>query len=307
MLKRIKKKIFEPFRQLGGKSQIIEGTGLGLSISQKLVELMGGELKVKSELGKGSTFGFEIGVKILPDLAHSTMNPPPQIIGFKTTGAKQQGQKEREKFLILVVDDIRQNRSFLVELLEPFGFEVLEAKNGIDALDKARKYDPDIILMDMVMPMMDGFECSRQIRQDPKIKDTVIIAVSASVFAHHQQACLDAGCNAFLPKPVETYQLLEWLATYLPLELIYQESATLNESNEIEFPPKGPKAEQANTLWGFILKGDIKGVMEYANELEQLDAELQPFAKYVCQLAESFQEQKLEKFMKQYISHDAQL
>ena len=298
------KNIFEPFRQVGEHSQITEGTGLGLSITQKLVELMGGKLTVKSELGQGSLFEFEIGVQILPDLTHPIMTPSFQIIGYNKKGEILKRQEDRKKFLILVVDDMWQNRSFLIDLLEPLGFEILEAKNGVEALTLAREHHPDLILMDMVMPLMDGFECSRQIRQDPNIKDTVIIAVSASVFAHHQQACLDVGCNAFLPKPVEIYQLLQWFSTYLPLELIYQESTAPNEPNEIGLPPKGPTAQQARILWEYIMKGDINGVKEYAKQLEQLDAELQPFAKYVYHLADHLQAQKLEKFMEQYISHD---
>jgi signal transduction histidine kinase/DNA-binding NarL/FixJ family response regulator len=297
------KKIFEPFRQVGTQSQIIEGTGLGLPITQKLVEMMGGELKVKSELGQGSTFEFEIVVQAISDLGHPPMTQPPTIIGFKKKGAWEKGPGKRDNFLILVVDDMWQNRSFLVDLLEPLGFDTLEAKNGQEALTKAREYYPNIILMDMVMPTMDGFECSRQIRQDPQIKHTVIIAVSASVFAHHQQACLDAGCNMFLPKPIEVEQLLQGLATYLPLEWIVDASATLNETSEIEFSPKkGPKEEQAHILWELVMRGDIQGIIEHANEIERLDAQLQPFAKHVRQLAKSFQEQRLEEFVRRYLS-----
>ncbi len=299
--KKDSEKIFEPFRQVGTQNQIIEGTGLGLPIAKKLVEMMGGELKVKSELGQGSTFEFEIKVQASTDLGIPPMTQSPTIIGFNKKSNCKSGITNQENFRILVVDDMWQNRSFLVDLLEPLGFNVLEAQNGQEALTKVYEYSPDIVLMDMVMSTMDGFECSRQIRQDPQLKEMVIIAVSASVFAHHQQACFEVGCQMFLPKPIEIEQLLQGLATYLPLEWIYEEPATLNEPSKIEFSPKGPKKEQLHALWKLVMKGDRQGIKDCANQLKQLDAQLHPFAEHLYHLAENFQIQKLEEFVRQYL------
>jgi signal transduction histidine kinase/DNA-binding NarL/FixJ family response regulator len=302
-------KIFEPFQQVGTQSKTIEGTGLGLPISKKLVEMMGGELKVTSELGKGSIFEFEVAMPIVSDLDNTTALQKPKIIGFKKispTPFSLQGRQfpslpkgSRGDFVILVTDDKRQNRSLLIDLLEPLGFDMVEVENAEQTFTLAREYYPDVILTDSMLPAME--ECVRQIRQDTQLTETFIAAVSANVFTQHQQECLDAGYDAFLPKPVVLDQLLQLLADHLPLQWIYDESATLTDNNKHDAPLKGPSPEQAEALFELVMMGDIRGIVEYADELEQLDAQLQPFAKEVSQLARSFQEQKLEEFVKQYL------
>ncbi len=299
-------KIFEPFQQVGTQSKTIEGTGLGLPISKKLVEMMGGELKVTSELGKGCTFEFEVAMPVVSDLDSTTTLQKPKIIGFKKISFSVTGQQSpslpkgsRGDFVILVTDDKRQNRSLLIDLLEPLGFDMLEVENAEQTFTLAREYYPDVILMDSMLPAMG--ECVRQIRQDTQLKETFIAAVSANVFTQHQQECLKAGYDAFLPKPVVLDQLLQLLAAHLPLQWIYDESAILNDNSKRDAPLKAPSPEQASALFELVMMGDIRGIVEYAEELEQLDAQLQPFAKEVSQLARSFQEQKLEEFVKQYL------
>jgi len=332
-------KIFEPFQQVGDKSKMLEGTGLGLPISQKLVEMMGGQLKVTSQLGQGSIFEFKVAMPKVLDLDSSLNAPKPKIIGFKKKLKRQKDQlsepfvtdseesvgiqetkglqenksleshqetakrlkKERNNFLVFVVDDKWQNRSLLIDLLDPLGFDLLEARTGQEAITKTHQYHPDLILMDSLMPTIEDLEaCIRQIRQSPQSKKISIIAVSANVFAHHQQACLEAGCNAFLPKPIDTDYLLQLIAEHLPLEWVYEDITLAQNKNAVSI--KGPSTEQANTFFELILMGDIMGIIEYAQELGQLDTELQPFTEKVCQLARGFQEQKLEEFIKSVIS-----
>jgi len=137
----------------------VEGTGLGLPISRKLVELMGGKLQVESTLNLGSKFWFEI---VLPEVSgFEPVSPvqPPVIIGFKTPESVID-----IPFRILVVDDLRENRAVLLNLLTPLGFEIQEAVNGEEALVKAYQYIPHLIIMDLKMPIMDGLECTRQLR-----------------------------------------------------------------------------------------------------------------------------------------------
>ncbi len=333
--------IFEPFQQVGDKSKMIEGTGLGLPISQKLVEMMGGELKVSSQLGLGSIFEFKVAMPTVLGLDGPATDQNPKIIGFQKKFRKQKQslsepfftdseksvgfketicipenksldihqetpimvKKERDNILILVVDNKWQNRSLLIDLLEPLGFALLEAKTGQEAITKTHQYHPDLILIDSLMPTIEDLETSiRQIRQSSHSKELAIIAVSANVFAHHQQACLEAGCNAFLPKPIDADHLLQLLAEHLPFEWIYEDiTITLDQNKKAAFL-KGPSTEQANIFFELILMGDIMGIIEYAQELGQLDAQLQPFTENVCQLARGFQEQKLEEFIKSVIS-----
>ncbi|HEY9659338.1 MAG TPA: ATP-binding protein, partial [Allocoleopsis sp.] len=163
--------IFQPFQQVGDNSRKPEGTGLGLAISRQLIEMMGGALQVRSTLGAGSTFWFDLD---LPEIASSidAVNPSQRpIIGIKGNQRK-----------ILVVDDKPTNRAILVNLLEPIGFDMLEAVDGEDGLTKAQMFHPDAILLDLVMPNLDGFEATRRLRAMPTLKDTIVIAVSASVF-----------------------------------------------------------------------------------------------------------------------------
>jgi len=203
-------KIFLPFQQVGDKNYQVQGTGLGLAISKKLVDMMGGVLQVESTLGQGTKFWLNID---LPEVSNENAQQPEQrvIIGFEGTPRK-----------ILVVDDIKENRSLLVKLLSPLGFEIVEACNGVESVEKAQQLRPDLILMDLIMPEMDGFEATRQIRKYPQLKAVPIIAISASAFDFHQQQSQEAGCDDFIAKPFKTDVLMEKLHKYLNLKWIYK-------------------------------------------------------------------------------------
>ena len=203
-------KIFLPFQQVGDKNYQVQGTGLGLAISKKLVDMMGGVLRVESTLGQGTRFGLNID---LPEVSNENALQPEQrvIIGFEGTPRK-----------ILVVDDIKENRSLLVKLLSPLGFEIVEACNGVESVEKAQQLRPALILMDLIMPEMDGFEATRQIRKYPQLKEVPIIAISASAFDFHQQQSQEAGCDDFIAKPFKTDVLIEKLHKYLNLKWIYK-------------------------------------------------------------------------------------
>ncbi|MBD0344723.1 MAG: response regulator, partial [Coleofasciculus sp. Co-bin14] len=211
--------IFLPFHQIGDQRRRAEGTGLGLAISKKLVQLMGGELKVKSTLGQGSVFWLDLD---LPEVS-------PEVEVIKADEGNIIGLQE-EKYRILVVDDQWENRSVLVDLLSPLGFEIVEATDGQDCLTKAFNIKPDVILLDLVMPHMDGFETVRKLRQLPTLSEVVVIATSASAFACDKQKCLAAGCDDFISKPVQTEELLEQLRQHLGLKWMYQEASSFSEA-----------------------------------------------------------------------------
>jgi signal transduction histidine kinase/ActR/RegA family two-component response regulator len=201
--------IFLPFEQVGEISRKAEGTGLGLAISRTLVEMMGSEIKVKSELGEGSTFWFTLELPAVTDWQESA--PP---IDRPLTG--YQGDRRT----VLLVDDRWENRAVVSDLLTPLGFQMLEAKDGQDGLSQAKEHHPDLIITDLAMPLMDGLEMTRCLRQWDEFGDTPIIASSAFVFNYDRQQSQDAGCNDFLPKPVQASELLEILQRYLSLEWI---------------------------------------------------------------------------------------
>ncbi|AFZ19609.1 PAS domain S-box protein [Allocoleopsis franciscana] len=204
--------IFLPFHQIGDPTRQAEGTGLGLAISQKLVQLMGGKLHVESRLGQGSVFCLDLDLPIASEEADVAEHHEGRVIRLK------------EKYRLLVVDDKWENRSVLVDLLSPLGFEVLEARNGQEGLNQALQHKPDVILLDMVMPGMDGFEVVKQLRELPNLERVVVIAMSASAFDNDQEKSLTAGCDGFISKPVQVGKLLGQLRHHLGLEWVYEET-----------------------------------------------------------------------------------
>lgn len=294
-------KIFLPFQQIGDKKYRSEGTGLGLSIAKKLVEMMGGKLHVKSHPGKGSTFWFEVKFLEVSELVKSkTTEIQPVVVGFEGKSRK-----------ILVVDDRWENRSVLLNLLAPLGFSVVEASNGQECLSKLYETHPDLIVIDLVMPVMDGFEATRQIRKIPEFSQLPIIAASASVFDLDQQESLEAGCDAFIEKPIRSNELLALLQTYLEITWIYErhlfvpteggERSSLSEEDEKRLV--GPSQEQATVLFDLAMMGDIHGIIKYSQELEQQEESLAPFARKIRQLAKNFEEQKICDLIERYVQN----
>jgi len=289
-------KIFSPFHQAGNQAYKAEGTGLGLAITKTLVEMMGGELQVKSTLGHGSTFWFALELMVVSDLVKPKKVREPVIVGFAG-----------KPLTILVIDDRWENRSVMVNLLGPLGFEVVEAHNGKEGLEKAIMLCPDLIVTDLVMPVMDGFEATRKIRQVPELINTPIIAASASVFDYHQQESFEAGCNAFIPKPFRAEVLLELLREHLDLTWVYEnEKETEAMSNQEvtesaeNAPLVGPTAEQAAVLYDLAMMGDISGILQKMDEFEHLNKQLTPFSIKIKQLAKGFEEEKICELLEQY-------
>ena len=289
--------IFLPFHQVGDHHRMVQGTGLGLSISQKLVQMMNGELKVKSQVGQGSIFWLDLELSEVLEWGKSDKIESHNIVGYK-------GYKRK----IMVVDDQWENRSVMVNLLKPLGFDILEATDGQDALNNARNFKPDAIFMDLVMPMMNGFEATHQFRQEIQFKDVVIIATSASIFDRDRWSSSEAGCNDFLSKPIRLPELIERLQVHLGLEWVYEESGvrrkeqpTNNSEQLTNLPVIAPSSEELAALFDLAMRGNLKGIVERVTKLEQLDAQFVPFSTQLRQLAKGFQERKIRQFIKQYM------
>jgi len=197
-------KIFQPFEQVGDVKSRAEGTGLGLSISERLVKLMGGKLQVQSKLGVGSTFWFDI---VLPVLQKSTRSKP-QIVKQETIIIDPDSKPK-----ILIVDDKQVNRDLLIALLKPKGFEIFTANNGEQMLEMAASIRPDLILLDLFMPVKTGFTSAKELRKNPKFKDIPIIVITASTITKEISSYLD--CEAVLHKPIDEEQLFASLQKYL--------------------------------------------------------------------------------------------
>ena len=287
-------KIFIPFQQVGERKYQSAGTGLGLSITQKLVDLMGGQLQVESTLEQGSTFGIEL------DLA--TVSPR-QIVDKPLPNKSQMISFEGPPLKILVVEDNQDNRLVLTHLLTALDFEVKEAKNGQDAINQTHEWRPDLIFMDIVMPVIDGYEATRQIKRIPELQKTIIVAVSASAFKSHQQESQEAGCDDFIAKPIHTEELLKCLQRHFKFKVIESESKTtkdtLQESEEVWL--QKPSVEQATTLFNLTLRGDLDGILEYVNKLEQNEPQLRPFINQIKGLAKELKIKRIRQIVQQYM------
>ncbi|MEK8017064.1 MAG: ATP-binding protein [Candidatus Parabeggiatoa sp.] len=287
--------IFLPFQQVGSVTYQSQGTGLGLSISQKLLNLMNSELHLESTLGQGSTFRFLLDLPEVLALQDIIPAAKQNIIGF---------QEQTKK--ILIVDDKAENCTVLRKLLAPLGFDIAEVGNGQEALEKAHEWQPELILMDLIMPVLDGYEATRRIRKNPVLKKIIVIAVSASAFSHEQEKSMEAGCNVFLSKPINADRLLECLQTHLNLTWIYEDQKKNETSEEAEqqteIPLVGPSPEKAAILFDLVRSGDINGIIEFAEELEQTDEPLVAFAKKITQLAKDIKKKEIRELAKQYMA-----
>jgi PAS domain S-box-containing protein len=299
-------RIFLPFQQVGDSSYHAQGTGLGLAITKKLVEMMGGKLQVISTPKIGSTFWFAIMLPEVADVSTANVVESPVIIGYQKP--LRAGEVET-KFKILIVDDQRENRAFVSQLLTSLDFDIAEASDGQSAVATAQRWQPDVILMDLVMPMMDGFAAAREIRKMPELKEVIIIATSASVFDFYQQKSSDAGCNDFIAKPFRLEILLDSLQKHLHLTWIHEspKMATLANAapqtgvSQEDIPLVVPSVEQLTTLAKLAKLGDITGILDYMGQLEQTDPQLVAFTTKVSQMAKRFQKRQILELVKQHL------
>lgn len=278
--------IFLPFHQVCDRIYSTEGTGLGLAISQKLVQLMDSKIHVKSTLGEGSIFWFDVNL--------------PEVTGYKGSSLSQSIRCFRfpgRKPKVLIIDDNQVNRSFLRQLIEALGLDILEAIDGQDGLQKAVDFQPDLILMDLVMPVLNGFEATRQLRQLPQLKNVVTIAMSANVVEFTKQESLEAGCQYFLPKPIQAEQLLEVLRVHLSIEDMYQEP---QPPSTMSFSLSPPPSELA-ALYKFVKMGDITGILDQVNQIENLNPKFLGFATQVRQLIQEFKLKELRGIIEDYL------
>ncbi|MEH2198215.1 hybrid sensor histidine kinase/response regulator [Nostoc sp.] len=284
-------KLFQTFEQVGEQKRKVEGTGLGLAISQQLVQLMGGQIQVKSQFGVGSEFFFEIVLPLASDWSQQQTASVGNIIGY-----------EGPQRHILVVDDRWENRAVLLNLLEPLGFTIVEAEHGQAGLDQLQQHLPNLVITDLAMPGMDGFEMLRKIREQEQLQSLKVIVSSASVAQIDQQMSIDAGGDDFLAKPVQVNDLFRLLEKHLQLtwktEDIPDRSA--DEPQPTEFIP--PPLADLQAWLELVQEGRLKKLIAAAEQLEQESHQYQPFTQKIVQLAKQFQSEQLEQFIQQYLA-----
>ncbi|WP_062152262.1 PAS domain S-box protein [Beggiatoa leptomitoformis] len=295
-------KIFLPFEQLGKPHYREQGTGLGLAITKKLVETMAGRITVDSVYKQGSHFRVWLDFPVVTQRSLPFSSETPHICSyhFPAHSAHKMPCK------ILIADDVADNRYVLSNLLSQLGFEIIEAEDGQEALELTLEHKPDAILTDIVMPRLDGLALARQVRQHPELSSTIIFAISASVFEIDQDACIVAGCQAFIAKPIPTDVLLSHLQHYLNFVWIYETPMPENfsVSPTISLPPlqqPSPTLAELDVLYDLALQGDMHGIVQYGQKLIKQDNVLQDFITTVSRLAKQLQEKELCELLQDYI------
>ncbi|BAZ08624.1 integral membrane sensor hybrid histidine kinase [Calothrix sp. NIES-4071] len=282
-------KIFLPFEQVGDTKKQAEGTGLGLAITHKIISLMQSEINVESTPGIGSIFWFEIELQQVKDWATASRVVQQGVI----TG--YQGQKQK----ILLVDDRWENRSVLFNLLEPIGFVLIEASNGQEGIELSLKEFPDLIITDLAMPVMDGFEFLHKLRLHPKLKNTIVLVSSASVFEIDRYKSIDAGGDDFLPKPVQAETLLELIQKYLNLDWIYdteikQSENIITKEGQIE----APDITILNELIELAQINELDSITDIAQQIHETHS---AFACELIRLVDACEIKQLRAFIQQYL------
>ena len=260
-------RIFDLFQQAGAGVKS-GGTGLGLAISRSFVEMMGGSLTVKSQVGAGSSFHFDLLLKSAAEVAGREKRASRRIIGLEPgTGPVR----------ILAVDDAPTNRALLCALLRPVGFEVVEAGNGVEALDIFAKWSPHAVLMDMRMPVMDGYEATRRIKSTEAGRATPVIAITASAFEKNRQQIMASGVDAYVRKPFRMEEICEVLGKYLGLRYVFAARkdkimedpapASLNPETRLALPQ-----EIIQAMRQALERGDSARLRELIAQVENLDS-----------------------------------
>jgi len=281
--------IFQPFEQVGDVQRRFGGTGLGLSISRQLVRLMGSDIVVSSAPGVGSEFGFDL---VLPLAREKVVQKyvADRIVGYR--GAPRS---------VLIVDDVDANRAMLAELLGQLGFRVSEAIDGLQAVAMAQEQSPDLILMDVRMPVLDGLSATRRLRAIEGVRRMPIIAISASATQGDEQEALDAGVNAFMTKPIDEDELLEHIRLFLGLTWeIEQAPSAAADSHE---PMVAPPPDEMEALHRYALEGNMRELRRQAERIGALDERYRPFAERLDRLAREYQSKAILDLVRKHLEH----
>ncbi len=275
--------IYQPFEQLGGAQQRAGGTGLGLTISRQLMRMMDSDLHVESQPAQGSRFWFELTLPLSGEREVKKPVPVRVVTGYL-------GQHRK----LLIADDEKVNRKMLAELLRSLGFEIFEAGNGRDAVALAQAERPDLILMDVKMPLMEGPEAIRQLRALPGFDTLPVLASSASESAARSLA---AGASDFIVKPIDQQLLLDLIGRHLKLTWI--EAPLAPASNE--GPLLAPPPEEMKFLRQLALTGNMRDLKKRGDYLTALDVRYAPFADRLRDLARRYQSQAILALVNQYM------
>lgn len=270
------------------------GTGLGLALSKEIVRLMGGDISVKSEVGKGSIFNFYVEITETNDIEAE--------LSLRKKQKRVKGiMPQYTPCKILVVDDRPENLNVVNNLLKAVGFTTEIANDGLEAVKKFEEWKPDLILMDLRMPVLDGYEATRMIKFSERGKNTPVIALTASAFDEEKTRAKAVGVEGYIRKPFREEELFDMIANFLKIEYIYEseDDDLLNSETDDSF------LDSINNIPSAIIKklktniktADIEGFIDTVERIEFIEPKL---TKYLLKLADSYDYAKIEEILDKY-------
>ena len=322
--------IFDPFMQIRSDRQGSEGTGMGLAISRKFVQMMGSDISVESEVGKGSVFSFDIRADLADRAEIEAVRPARSVIGL-APGQPAYG--------ILVVEDNSENRALLCNLLRSVGFEVHEAVNGQEAIEQYEKLQPSLIWMDIRMPVMDGLTATREIRRievgrqkaedrrhekqletrkaqgadtqssiinrQSSIHRVPIVALTAHAFEEEKEVILAAGCDDFVRKPFREAEIFEVMARHLGVSYLFKGAAKPSKLPDgkpvrklADKPEKRPPQAVIEEIARKVERGDYAGLEGILDRLEGEDADYSSFCDRIKAYARNYDEEAILEYIR---------
>jgi CheY-like chemotaxis protein len=261
-----------------------------LSISQHLVNLMGGRLMVESMLGEGSTFSFDIPL--------AAAEAQETVTAMRGDASGHAGPRRH----LLVVDDNAVNRKLLEDMLMPLGFIVDQAEDGEVALRQAEASPPDLVITDVIMPVMDGLTLIQRLRADRRLAAIPIVVLSASATDDDRLTALQSGANAFLAKPVEQSALLRTLGVQLGLRWTYTAKKRAVADVEPALVPPGPS--ELRVLHELAEDGDMRGITHTTDQIAATQPDCAAWAGQLRRLAANYQSQAILKMVLQHLAQE---
>jgi len=286
-------RIFDSFIQANHAKKSQEGTGLGLTISKKLVELLGGGIKVESTVGVGTTFRFTIAVEVRNEIDIKPDKESGSVIGIAPDSRAVDGTP----FRILVVEDGYDNRELLCRLLRRVGFDVREAENGKEAVTVYQEFQPHLIWMDIRMPIMDGYEATKVIRSQGAVDNQpVIIALTASAFEEERMIALKTGCDDFVRKPFKMEEIYALMSDKIGVRYLYdtpkKKKVKTNKLSQKDFETHLGKLPSTlkNKLKEAAELSDVTMINDIINEIRSQDMDI---ATTLHKLAKNFEYEEI--------------